>query len=317
MKKSLLICTFNFLISTAYSADDTPINYDNYTPKHTYALRPSEGSESLSWALAKSAIEELSPEQITAMPAKFDFSGSIMAIHDQGRLGSCTAQSITQAMEYKLFQKEAYQTLSPLFLYYNERKLMGTIKEDSGASLSDGIKAICTWGVCLESLWTYSDDMKKFMVKPSKEAYENAKNYMGLDSIKTSYVNYSLESIKYRLSQGIPVVFGIYVYPSFESQDAEKTGKIPMPSARERTLGGHALMFTGYNDETQEFKFANSWGKKWGDNGFGYLKYDYVMNVGAPSHRPYFFANDIWSIDKVGQEETTSSEASPRDSILS
>jgi C1A family cysteine protease len=303
MKQSLVILTLNLFTTVAYSVEDSIINYDNYIPKHNYTLRPSEESTSLLWAMKNSTAEELTAEQIAKLPSKADFSNVITNIHDQGALGSCTAQAVTLAMEYKLGEMDRYQRLSPLFLYYNERKLMGTTQEDTGASLSDGIKAICTWGVCRESLWTYSDDMKKFKLKPSKEAYEDAKNYMGLDGVKTSYVSYSLESIKARLAKNIPVVFGVYVYPSFESVAAEKTGKIPMPSARERSIGGHALMFTGYDDETQEFKFANSWGTKWGDKGFGYLKYDYVMNVGAPSYRPYFFANDIWSIDKIGQEE--------------
>lgn len=307
MKRSLFIFSVSLLASTAQSMDDDTIDYDNYVPKHIYTLQPSEQSTSLLWAMKNSSQKEPTPEEIANLPKKFDFSHDLPVIHDQGNLGSCTAQAITLAMEYKLKEMNDYQLLSPLFLYYNERRLIGTIKKDSGASLSDGIKAICTWGVCRESLWSYSDDKIKFKVKPSKEAYEDAKNYMGLDGIQTSYVNYSLESIKSRLAQGVPVVFGIYVYPSFESYKAEKTGKIPMPSPRERIIGGHALMFTGYNDETKEFKFANSWGSDWGDNGFGYLKYDYVMNVGAPSYRPYFFSNDLWSIDKVGQEEFLSS----------
>lgn len=313
MNKSLLTITLSLFSSTAFSSD-LDFDMDSYVPKHTYSLRPSEESNSLSWALQHSEQPILSAEEIQALPAKFDFSVQMPSIHNQGSLGSCTAQAVTISMEYQLKQQNNAQVLSPLFLYYNERKLMGTIKEDSGASLSDGIKAISTWGVCRESMWTYSDDKKKFMVKPSKEAYEDAKNYMGLDGIRTSYVSYSLDDIKSRLSKGIPVVFGIYIYPSFESEKTEQTGKVPMPGSKERPLGGHALMFTGYDDETKEFKFANSWGKRWGDNGYGYLKYDYVMNVGATSKYPYFYANDIWSIDKVGHEDSLGlSEESPRE----
>ena len=313
MKQSLFTLTLCFLSSSAFSSD-LDFDMENYVPKHTYSLRPSEESTSLSWALKNSELPTLTAEDIAALPAKYDFSDKMPKIHNQGKLGSCTAQAITISMEYQLKEQNNAQQLSPLFLYYNERKLMGTIKEDSGASLSDGIKAISTWGVCRESMWTYSDDMKKYMVKPSKDAYEDAKNYMGLDGIRTSYVSYSLESIKSRLSRGIPVVFGIYVYPSFESSTTEASGKVPMPTSKERPLGGHALMFTGYDDETKEFKFANSWGEKWGDKGFGYLKYDYVMNVGATSRYPYFYANDIWSIDKVGQEDNQGSgEISPRE----
>ena len=314
MHKSLITLTLSLVATTAFSSD-VEFDMDNYVPKHTYSLRPSEESASLSWALQHSEQPTLSAAEIKALPAKYDFSSQMPPIHDQGSLGSCTAQAVTISMEYQLKQQDNAQTLSPLFLYYNERKLMGTIREDSGASLSDGIKAISTWGVCRESMWTYSDDKKKFMVKPPKSAYEDAKNYMGLDGIRTSNVRYTLDAIKSRLAKGIPVVFGIYVYPSFESEKTEKTGKVPMPGTKERPIGGHALMFTGYDDETKEFKFANSWGTKWGDNGYGYLKYDYVMNVGATAKYPYFYSNDIWSIDKVGHEDTLGlGEESPRES---
>ncbi len=36
----------------------------------------------------------------------------------------------------------------------------------------------------------------------------------------------------------------------------------------------HAITLVGYNERSQYFKFVNSWGKGWGDNGFGRMSYD-------------------------------------------
>lgn len=40
--------------------------------------------------------------------------------------------------------------------------------------------------------------------------------------------------------------------------------------------GWHAVVITGYDDSKQAFKIKNSWGEGWGDEGYGWLPYDYV-----------------------------------------
>ena len=40
--------------------------------------------------------------------------------------------------------------------------------------------------------------------------------------------------------------------------------------------GWHAIVLTGFDDDMNAFKFKNSWGKKWGEEGYGWLPYEYV-----------------------------------------
>ncbi len=40
--------------------------------------------------------------------------------------------------------------------------------------------------------------------------------------------------------------------------------------------GYHAIVLTGYDDTTREFTFQNSWGKEWGDGGYGTMSYDFA-----------------------------------------
>jgi len=66
-------------------------------------------------------------------------------------------------------------------------------------------------------------------------------------------------------------VGGIDIYENFTP---DKNGVVPMPSGNKK--GGHAILFTGYNDNTRMFRFKNSWGDDWGVNGYALLPYEFV-----------------------------------------
>ncbi len=40
--------------------------------------------------------------------------------------------------------------------------------------------------------------------------------------------------------------------------------------------GYHSVLLTGYDDATQRFQFLNSWGKTWGDGGYGTMEYAFL-----------------------------------------
>ena len=42
---------------------------------------------------------------------------------------------------------------------------------------------------------------------------------------------------------------------------------------------GHAILIVGYDDNRQAFKFLNSYGDIWGDNGFGWISYSVFNGV--------------------------------------
>ncbi|MFC1567679.1 hypothetical protein ACFL3K_00550 [Pseudomonadota bacterium] len=42
--------------------------------------------------------------------------------------------------------------------------------------------------------------------------------------------------------------------------------------------GWHAIAIHGFDDQTRRFEFKNSWGKWWGNNGFGTIPYDYITS---------------------------------------
>jgi C1A family cysteine protease len=98
-------------------------------------------------------------------------------IVDQGELGSCTANAIVSGLREYLELKEGKELtpLSRLFLYWHERDVEGTVNEDSGAYIRDGMKALTDIGVAPETDFPY--DVSKFTLKPSDQAEKDAANF--------------------------------------------------------------------------------------------------------------------------------------------
>lgn len=168
---------------------------------------------------------------------------------------------------------------------------MGTVYSDSGAFLRDGVKSLNKQGVCPEKEWTYSAITKgaaKFKMKPPKECYKSALDHQILSYWRIPGI---LSEMRSCLAEGFPFVFGYAVYSSFMSEEVRNTGIMPMPQPGESLLGGHAVMAVGYDDEKRMLLVRNSWGKKWGDNGYFWMPYDYIENTDNCA--------DFWTIRDV------------------
>lgn len=224
-----------------------------------------------------------SPMTLTASPPLVDLRPGCPAVYDQDSLGSCTAQAIAGLVEY-LKKKQAKEVFTPsrLFIYYNERLIEGTVREDAGATIRSGLKVVSQLGSPHESLWWYNID--KFAVKPSRKVYVDGLNHQVLHYTRVSNTN--LYDMRACLASGFPIVGGFAVYSSFESSAVANTGIVPMPTKSESLLGGHAILIVGYDDVKQRFIVRNSWGN-WGDKGYCYMPYIYLTNTQL--------ADDFWT----------------------
>jgi C1A family cysteine protease len=224
------------------------------------------------------------PTPVT-LPTSVDLRPGCSPIEDQGDLGSCTAEGIVGAMEFLEIEKqEAFKLLSVLFLYYNERVLEGSVSTDSGAMIRDGIKSVVKQGVCPTADWPYI--ISKFATQPPANCYTDAITY----EVLSYYGLSSLHDMQTCLAQGFPFVFGCEVYASFESNVVTTTGVVPMPSHRDRLLGGHCMLAVGYDQASQRFIVKNSWGASWGMSGYCTMPFAYLSN---PS-----LTNSLWTIRK-------------------
>jgi len=211
-----------------------------------------------------------------------DLRNKMPPVYDQGNLGSCTANALCAAVQYE----EPTLMGSRLFVYYNERMIENDVKNDSGAIMADGVKSLCTYGVCKEISWPYI--ITKFAIKPPLYCYEEAKKHK---LIQYYSLPNNITQMKQALINGFPFVVSILVYSSFESAQVTMTGYVPMPQPNETLLGGHAILCVGYNEIKKVWIMRNSWGNQWGDKGYFYLPYQYLINPNL--------ASDLWVLQNI------------------
>jgi len=254
------------------------------TPKYAYGLKLGGRRGCGCQAPYYAPVQHL----LGAPPPRVDLRPGMPPVYDQGQLGSCTANAIGAAVHYDELRQGVARPVQPsrLFLYYLERTLEGSIHEDAGAYLADGVRVLSQWGYCDEQLWPY--DIDQFTRNPSRAAYAAAAKAKVRDYAK---VRQDRAHMQAALAAGHPVVIGFTVYESFESEQVAETGVVPMPGPKEEVLGGHAVLIVGYDGPTQRYIVRNSWGEDWGDRGYFTVPQAYFEDPRQ--------ASDLWVVNTV------------------
>jgi C1A family cysteine protease len=243
------------------------------------------------------------------IPNKVDLRQWCSPIENQGNLGSCSAHAGMGVVEY--LEKRAFGKHidgSRLFLYKTTRNLM-RVTGDTGAWLRNVMGALALCGVPDEKYWPYV--IADFDKEPEAFVYSIADNYEGVkyfchDPLGMNVPGETvLLKVKLYLARGIPSMFGFFGFSSFGQSNVR--GGIPYPCPGEQAQWGHAIVAVGYDNNfkiknlscNKETKGAllirNSWGTTWGDNGYGWLPYDYVRNK---------LALDFWSLISMNWVDT-------------
>lgn len=219
------------------------------------------------------------------LPKAVDLRSQMPPIYDQGNINCCTGNAIAAAVEFEEIRQGTKDRFVParLFIYYNERAMEGTVDQDSGGQIRDGIKSIAGQGTPHEDLWPY--DVKMVKVKPGHKPYSQARQYR---TVQYYRMMHKLDELRSCLASGFPFVFGIKVYSSFQSQRVANTGVVQMPKKGEKVAGLHAAVACGYDDTSKRFIVRNSFGKDWGMDGYFTIPYAYLLDPQI--------AHDFWTL---------------------
>lgn len=282
-------------------------------------IQNAENRKMLRGALKALAGQVKNAAAVKTTPDNVDMRSNVMAIQNQGELGSCTAHA-TQGMVDVELRSHGIQNpppISRLYQYANSRVEDGVqptitksvsnstyareLADDSGATIAAAVKAVLDFGGVPEALYPYK--IRKFANVPDAYLYLQGQGYINAMPISAAPVDQDLGSIKSRLSKGKSVMIGINCYDSgIMSQKAARTGFVDMPEASEESQGGHAVLIMGYDDRPvvggkanpyqNHFIVRNSWSASWGDKGYFYLPYNYVIDESITS--------ELWSFVNTG-----------------
>lgn len=217
-----------------------------------------------------------------------------LGANNQGRRPSCTIFSIVSALEYELARKtkkpkdlsEEYLIWATMrYLYKDSGTASKAIKSlqnngDLGFTAFDVMLALSQYGIAdIEDFSNKIGTTMKKIPDPPKAVIQKAKKRRDIRAywLKSPNNKERINEIVHMLNLEHPIVVGL-AWPPNRTLAHQATLSKQQP----RRGAGHAVVLVGYTNETgkpsdMRFIFRNSWGRRWGNGGYGFITYDYMM----------------------------------------
>lgn len=242
--------------------------------------------ESLRAFVERLGLDEPAP----VLPAAADLRAGFLPVRDQGSLNACTSFAAVSLFEHGMIRAGRRPHVgSPLFLYAVQRELLQE-RGDAGSHLRTSMEALALAGVCPEKYWPYAPE--RLDASPPSFCYAVADNFEALTYYRLDHAGLHprelLRVLKLHLARGLPVMFGCRLFPGLSA--AADHGTIPEPLPGEPIALEHAFVAAGFDDEQitcdqsgrvrtgrGAVRVRSSWGPGWGDGGYAWLPYGYVL----------------------------------------
>ncbi|HEY9736442.1 MAG TPA: C1 family peptidase [Trichocoleus sp.] len=237
------------------------------------------------------------------LPPKVDLRKHMTEVEEQVG-NSCVANAFVGAYEY-LAKRDMGDAgdVSRLFVYYNARSQTGSHNEDGGTYMYCAIDSLIQHGACSEDLWPNDEEL--IFTEPDASAYEHAANFK---IVEAEAVDTDLDLWRHTLAEGYPIAFALNTFESFDEATRNR-GRVSTPKRSDNvreTHGWHAMLCVGYSDKDRMFIVRNSWGSEWGDQGYCYIPYDYVIHADYNGHDSWIirslsdldFSTEVWEDDE-------------------
>lgn len=195
---------------------------------------------------------------------------------NQGNEGTCVPFACT----YGARSIERYYQTSASYYDYNtnvfspEYTFNVAFKYEcaTGTSVTQVLDIMINQGVCVYNLMPY-DDGNGCTIQPNDEQKQNAALYKINGYAKV--IKSDRAAIQQMIYTKHPAIFTVVADnsfinagPGFVWRSNSGSGALP-----------HTMILCGYDNNRNAYKILNSWGTSWGDNGYGWIDYDYFVTA--------------------------------------
>jgi C1A family cysteine protease len=245
------------------------------------------------------------------IPDKYDLTDYLPPIGDQGQYGTCVSWAVGYNVKTAISAIEKglnSQALTDPTNQFSPKDLHYSIPDDDknancgGTSFKVALQQIQDRGIARMSTVPYTNlgncSQNGLQSDWTQDAANNKIEYW-------RRIEASPESIKQNIAKNIPVIMGAKLADNFMSwnSDAVLTSNSSFDNVGIHSY--HALAIVGYDDSkgpNGAFRVVNSWSERWGDTGFIWIDYNFLVNefvVPFNGGKPLFIA-----ANQEGEERT-------------
>ncbi len=214
-------------------------------------------------ALAAAPVAALS--RGTLLPARIDLTGLVPPPRSQSSSGTCVSWAVTYGAASAAWRKTssagAAAAFSPAFTY---ALASGSAQCARGTQIIRTLEVLRTIGAL--PLTDYAFDPFDCAREPTAAERRAAgpwriRGWGRIDARDPT-------AVKGHLAQSQPVIFAVNTGRAFGAiHDATVFDTVESGP----WLDGHAMLLVGYDDARGAYRLQNSWGSKWGDNGYAWV----------------------------------------------
>jgi hypothetical protein len=205
-----------------------------------------------------------------------DRTGEQSPVRNQGDRGTCVAFAVSAAHEWVAGATEGRSAEDAMWAAHEIMTVPGKGEE---TSVSYALQGLETHEHAAENSWPYGNPRWQ---SGRTEAARDGANRLGLPKWRR-LPDHDLGSIHDELVLGNAIVLTIGVVRA-----AWLTPKGQVDAAPgEKVVGNHAVLVVGASEEREvkpRLKVKNSWGRGWGENGFGTISKRYLEVYGICTH---------------------------------
>ena len=269
------------LTSLLQSCGDKPVNINASTFKNKVILGKFAD------VVTPSTFDE---SKLSDLPRSINLKSEMSPVKNQGSRGTCTFFS-TAAMLEAIVKKDMKVDVNFSEEYMNyATKSLGYFRDDEGSVVLYNIYGVRNAGLMLENDSSYQPTWfdkglpcEKFKATDSfapatcfshnKPDEESMKKVISADAIEFAGIDKDTnEIIRFLAEEKRPLTMGIVV--NFEgwsdNGDVYYDETLRAQCLKDESkCGGHSVLITGYDLDKKVFYFKNSWGKEWGQEGYG------------------------------------------------